>query len=33
MKINKITINYAYYKIIQLILRYEYSMTQSMHKT
>jgi hypothetical protein len=33
MKINKITTNYPYYKIIHLILRYEYSTTQSMHNT
>jgi hypothetical protein len=33
MKINIITPNYTYYKIIQLTLRYEYCTTQILHKT
>jgi hypothetical protein len=33
MKINITTPNYAYYKIIELKLRYEYSMTLIWHKT
>jgi hypothetical protein len=32
MKINIITPNYAYYMIVQLKLRYEYSMTLILHK-
>jgi hypothetical protein len=33
VKINVITLNYAYCKIVQLTLRYEYSTTQIFHKT
>jgi hypothetical protein len=33
MQINTITPNYAYYKIVQLELRYEYSITLILHKT
>jgi hypothetical protein len=33
MKINIITPNYAYYNIIKLKLRYEYSMTLILHQT
>ena len=33
MKINKIIPNYAYYKIFQLKVRYEYSITLILHKT
>ena len=33
VKINVITLNYAYCKIVQLTLRYEYPTTQSFHKT
>jgi hypothetical protein len=33
MQINKITHNYAYYKIVQLKLRYEYPTTLFFHKT
>jgi len=32
MKINTITDNYAYYKIIQFKIRYEYSTTLIFHK-
>jgi hypothetical protein len=32
MKINIITPNYAYYMIVQLKLRYEYSITLILHK-
>jgi hypothetical protein len=33
VQINAIAPNYAYYKIIQLELRYEYSITLILHKT
>jgi hypothetical protein len=33
MQINTINPNYAYYKIVQLELRYEYSITLILHKT
>jgi len=33
MQINAVTPNYAYYKIIQLKPRYEYSMTLILHET
>jgi hypothetical protein len=33
MKINKITPNYVYYMIVQLILKYEYPITVIFHKT
>jgi hypothetical protein len=33
MQINTITPNYTYYKIIQLKLRYEYSIMLILHKT
>jgi hypothetical protein len=33
VQINTITPNYAYYRIVQLELRYEYSMTLILHKT
>jgi hypothetical protein len=32
MKINTITPNYAYYKIVQLKVQYEYSITLILHK-
>jgi hypothetical protein len=33
MKINTTTPNYLYYKVVQLKLRYEYSITLILHKT
>jgi hypothetical protein len=33
MKINVITLNYVYCKIVQLTLRYEYPTTLIFHKT
>jgi hypothetical protein len=33
MQINIVTPNYAYYKIVQLALRYEYPTTLFFHKT
>jgi hypothetical protein len=33
VQINTITPNYAYYKIVQLEFRYEYSITLILHKT
>jgi len=33
MKINIFTHNYAYYKIVQLALRYEYPTIQIFHKS
>jgi hypothetical protein len=33
VQINTITPNYAYYKIVQLKYRYEYSIMQILHKT